>query len=122
MPVGVIAMPFGLTRKTWPLPVILPAIDEVVSPVTRLRIAESEFGWTKLTAAPAATEKLFQFTIARDDTWLTVSELVFGAKMLTCPEATDPPCGSSDWAAARGVNTSIDEQPRRAVNLAYHLV
>src|SRR6185437_13193124 len=93
-PVGVMAMPFGLTRKTWPFAVIWPAMVDEVVPVTRLRIAEPAPGCTKLTLALAPTEKLFQSTTARDEVWLIESELPEGVPILTCPDATLAPCGS----------------------------
>jgi len=61
------------------LALIWPAIVEGVAPVTRLRMAAAEFGWTKLTLALPPTEKLFQSTIAFDELWLMVSVLPAGA-------------------------------------------
>nr|WP_316170072.1 MULTISPECIES: hypothetical protein [unclassified Bradyrhizobium] len=81
-PVGVIAMPLGLTRNTCPFALTWPAMVEVVVPVTRLRMAALEFGWTKLTLFPALTEKLFQSTIALEDVWLIVRVLPAGAPIV----------------------------------------
>src|SRR5450755_1282105 len=82
-PVGVIAMPLGLTRNTCPLALICPAIVEDVTPVTRLRMAEPAFGCTKLTLALAPTEKLVQSTTALGEDWLIVNALPAGVPILT---------------------------------------
>jgi len=83
VPLGVIAMPLGLTRKTWPLPVICPAMVDGADPVTRLRMAADASGWTKTTLSGWPTEKLPQLTIARDDDCVTVSALALGTPMPT---------------------------------------
>ena len=48
-PVLVMAMPLGLTRNTCPLPRTVPAMVDDVVPVTRLRMADVDEGWTKVT-------------------------------------------------------------------------
>ena len=65
VPVGVMAMPFGLTSSTVPGAVIAPAMVEDVVPVTRLSVAAELLGWLKFTRLPAPTENEFQSMIAR---------------------------------------------------------
>jgi hypothetical protein len=68
-----------------------PAIDDEVEPVTRFRIAADDPGWTNVTELGWPIEKLFQFTIARDDDWFIVSPLLTGEPTLTDPLATVGP-------------------------------
>ena len=104
LPVGPMAMPFGLTRNTWPLAWTCPATAEGVAPVTRLRIAEPAPGWIMSTRPPWPTEKSVQFTMARSlFCWMTIRP-VAGVEMAALPEATIPPwgriCARAAWLSA----------------------
>src|SRR5277367_3383181 len=85
-PLLVIAIPFGLTRYTWPLALSWPAMVEVVDPVTRLRSAEDASGWAKVTVLPRPIEKPFQLTIARGVVCVT-DRLCPDAAIEAAPEA-----------------------------------
>src|SRR5690348_16242454 len=114
-------MPLGLTRKTWPFALIWPAMVDDVVPVTRLRMAAAELGWTKLTLALVPTEKLFQSTMAFEDPWLIVSVLSAGAPILTWPEATVPPCGRTACASAPAVIVARSAHASRSALLGCRL-
>ncbi|MNE40684.1 hypothetical protein D3C80_1347180 [compost metagenome] len=72
LPVLVIRMPLGLTRKTCPLAFIAPAIRDWASPVTRLSRTESAPSCWMSTWPPSPIEKLFQLMMARSLPWVMV--------------------------------------------------
>ena len=93
VPVEVMAMPFGLTRKTWPFADRLPASVELVWPVTRFSTAEAAEGWTKSTRAALPMSKLLQLSTARSLVWRTTRLPGPLRTRLAWPLTTCPPCG-----------------------------
>src|SRR4051794_1981373 len=81
---------------------------DLVPPVTRFSIVDEDEGWSMSTLAPAPMEKLCQLTIAELVDCLMVSCEADGLTMVTPPDATLPPVGSS---CARA-----DEKPTSAVD------
>ena len=65
--VPVNSTPLELSKNTWPLPFIAPAMTDCSVPTTRLRMTEEALGCWKLTVALLPTEKLCQLIAAR---WL----------------------------------------------------
>ena len=90
-------MPFGLTRKIWPLEVNEPKISEALLPSTRFSATAEAEGCWNTTELPAPIEKLCQFRIAFCEPWFTSSELAAGLEIVADPAATWPPVGRA-WA------------------------
>ena len=61
--------------------------------MTRLRIAETAEGWTKVVVWPEPIEKVFQSMIARFEPWVTTVDEPLGLVMVADPAATVPPVG-----------------------------
>src|SRR5258706_10725085 len=104
-------MPFGLTRKTWPLDCNNPLIDDETPPVTRLSVAEAALGWTIFVISPAPMLNEFQLITVPDVLVVTFSvepELEIVAE----PLVTVPPVGFA--AAATGKRHARSRTKRMA--------
>ena len=111
LPVGVMAMPFGLTRKTWPLALSWPAMVEGVWPVTRFSIAEAAEGCWMSTRASRPIEKPCHETIALSvDCWIAIRPGE-GVVIPTAPCTTLAPVGRS-WAAAGSALSAVPARRR----------
>src|SRR3954454_7140887 len=87
-------------------------VEDIV-PVTRLRMAESALGSTKVTEPFAPTEKLFQSITALDEVCLMASALPAGVPIVPCPDVIVPPFGSTACASARTTNATTEAQANR---------
>ena len=105
-------MPFGLTRKTWPLEVRLPKMAEASGPSTRLRATDSRPGWTKTTLLSRPMEKVCQLMATRGVVWLTV-RVAPPDWMVAPPAVTAPPVGKV-WAWAANASGKDAARPKRA--------
>ena len=109
--------PAGLTRNTWPLALIWPAISLPWPLVTLFRATALALGCTKLTLAFEPTLKVFQVRMVFCDCWLMVRLawpwlLVVGWPMLAWPAVTWPwvgrvlaarllDCANAMWGSMR---------------------
>ena len=106
VPLLVMAMPLGLTRKTCPLALIWPAMLEGVEPVTRFSVAEEALGCWKVTLPPCPTEKLFQSIIARPVVCWMVSALFARCVIMAVPAVTEAPFGKVCARAGKALTTA----------------
>ncbi len=86
-------IPDGLTKKTLPFELIVPAmVDGMLGVVTRLRIDELASGRLKFAVLPAPTLNESQFTIAR---FVAASTFITPAacEIAACPATTSAPVG-----------------------------
>src|SRR3954468_14306058 len=91
--------PDGLTRKTWPLALSEPKMDEAPLPMTRFSATDAAPGCTNCMDWPAPMLKLCQLSTALSLAWLTTMALAEGVLTLAWPATTCAPSGN---AAAQG--------------------
>src|SRR4051812_11678924 len=89
---------------------------DLVLPVTRFSIVEVDVGWSISTLAPAPIEKLCQLTMAELVDCLMDSCEADGLEMVTPPDATLPPVGSSCACAVDVKPTSAVDVKSSAIN------
>ena len=98
--------PFGFSSQTWPLADRLPSMALAAPPpVTRLSAMALALGWTKRTAAPAPTSKVFQLVTRR----CVACVMVIWAPLCAIeaePAAMAAPVGSACAMAAPPANSS----------------